>query len=335
MLVTEEDRREIQSAFRQSPHYPTLLDLSKRYGADQEDLLEIINQNPRVGAFVDNGAVYTWRHVRQFKYLLQTQGRNEACRIMGIGSEKSYYSFLLKIVEIENTENGGKDTEMAKKIKEVLAKRCKFDDLILELAKQGMTQRAIAAQIGIGKTTVQNAEERLRKKGLLAPSDAKNSEEPENAGVAPCADDDKCAGNKDDNIDTNLKTRVSEKKYTKKKAKKSESNTEVKPSESNAPETADPQSADEKASAALIEKMRRELEPPVYKPFGEHTAEEIVRSAGVLDSQAIPALEAAKQAIEYAKLFGGIKDYSVYCEKNSIQIGLRGEDFFVSVHRDI
>lgn len=172
--LTDEGIAYIHSEFRKFPHYPTICELAVRYGVSNEKILEIVNQNERLGAFLYRQSVYTWRHVRQFDYLLSAgRPKDEIAEIMGIGSQMGWNLFMERrdiMKQMENKKSGKQEISQEVTIMENY-KDISFvseeSEKIAELTAQGLSQRAIAKEIGKGKSYVQTIQVKLKKAGLI------------------------------------------------------------------------------------------------------------------------------------------------------------------------
>ncbi len=182
MEFTDEQVSVIQNEFRKFPRYPTVVKLAYDFKTTVSNIIDVINRNERIGAFVYRNSVYTWRHIRQFEYLiLQGTPKNEIMSIMGIGSEtgwKVFYERLKQWKEIEKANNKNSRIENADNgrfnFEEVLNMTVNYDvnsekvKEVIRLTGLGCSQRSIGSQIGVSKSYVQQVQVWLRNHGYFA-----------------------------------------------------------------------------------------------------------------------------------------------------------------------
>ena len=170
--LTQEQIHEIQEEFRKFQHYPTLLAMAAKYQLSIDDVLAVINKNPRIGAFLYQNSVYTWRHVRQFEFLIknETMPNADVFRMFGLGSKAGVDLMYRKVKQLAEIEKRGYENVEIPPEPSTLKpyELTEHDKQVIEYTKQGMTQKQISEKIGVSKSVVQKLQNRMKKLGYIA-----------------------------------------------------------------------------------------------------------------------------------------------------------------------
>lgn len=352
--LTDKKIHTIQEEFRKFPHYPTIEDLSYKYRITLNDVIDVVNLNPKIGAFIYNKSVYTSRHIRQFQYLVDVgTPQYDIWKIFGIGSNKGWSLFQKKAQELLSEDKTGpvKQEPVAKSqsVSDDIEKERTESKPTESERKEEQTEETVLIKKEPQSTQIKNTNTKQECKKMLSPEEIKARDKIILDYYKKGYTQNKIAeelGITRSSVERAIHRMVKDGTIIPAEKKKEEPTAETPVSTLKrigkiitpfAPKELNKEKTDAPDNEREVEQIDVESPKRIITRSEkiDKLADELVKKLRVSKSSAGRALYAARDAVEYAFKFGEVKNYTIAGGDDEVTITLCGDGYTFALSKKL